>query len=125
MAEVFDEPTAEDMRAVRLRRFAQPVEQPHGQLEIAAQQSQQQRPVAEVQQPAAGEHQQWQPEVERQPDVLQLIGAHERSDESGSDSSGEESDVPGPMQDSDGLATPQPSTRAAARRRQRQRRRLN
>ena len=41
-------------------------------------------------------------------DVLQLIGAHERSDESGSDSSGEESDVPGPMQDSDGLATPGP-----------------
>ena len=52
-------------------------------------------------------------------DVLQLIGAHERSDESGSDSSGEESDVPSPTQDSDGPVVPQPTTRAAARRRQR------
>ena len=56
--------------------------------------------MAEVQQPVAGEHQQRQPEAERQPDVLQLIGSHERSDESGSDSSGEESDVPSPAQDS-------------------------
>ena len=70
-AEVFDEPSAADMRAARLRRFARLVE-------------------------------------------------HERSGESGSDSSGEESDVPSPAQDSDAV-TPQPLTRAAARRRRRQR----
>jgi len=75
---------------------------------------------AELQQPVAGEHQQRQPEAERQPDVLQLIGSHERSDESGSDSSEEESDVPSPAQDS-GAVAPQPLTRAAARRRRRQR----
>eukprot|EP01044_Picomonas_judraskeda_P033913 COSAG03_NODE_13813_length_487_cov_1.265464_1_plen_111_part_01 len=87
---------------------------------MAAQQSQQRRPVAEVQQPVVGEHQQRQPEAERQPDVLQLIGSHERSDESDSDSGGEESDVPSPAQDSDAVA-PQPLTRAAARGRRRQR----
>ena len=67
--------------------------------------------------------QQQQPGSAQQPDVLQLIGAHERSDESGSDSDGEELGETDPEPGLDGPVTPQPSARAAVRRQARQRRR--
>ena len=55
--------------------------------------------------------------------MLQIIGVHERSDESGSDSGGDDLDEPDPVPGPDGPATPQPSARAAARRRARLRQR--